>query len=242
MTDWQEQQRRIRRARKLAKQLGVRLSNLRGLDGSGDGGWVLAVPRSFDEVEAELLVRMRQREHVQDHTYTRAYPPVRTDMEEIENGDGEVVPVQYISVNTCRQCGAMVHDEAAHNSWHTWMRSLHGWMARHRHDHVTSPTPANERDQSPLRRLQDDGSNRQSLRQSLRQARKEGRIEVVPESAAETVAIRRSRVQQALTSLGTNTSPAKLAQHLHMDVWEVREHLRALEITGLNTVAPKEDQ
>jgi hypothetical protein len=37
--------------------------------------WVLAVPRSFDEVEAELPERMRQREHFQDHTYTRAYPP-----------------------------------------------------------------------------------------------------------------------------------------------------------------------
>jgi hypothetical protein len=121
----------------------------------------------------------------------------------------------------------MVHDQAAHNSWHTWMRSLHGWMARHRHDQVTSPTSANERDQSPLRRLLDQGSKRQP--------RKEGRIEVVPESATETVAIRRSRVQQALTSLGTNRSPAKLAQHLHMDVWEVREHLRALEITGLST-------
>lgn len=234
---WRHKERRIRQARDMAGKLGLRLSNLRSVDNTHADLWVLAVPRSFDDVEAELLERMRQREHFQDHTYTRAYPQVWTDMEYIENGDGESVPVQYISVNTCRQCGAIVHDQAAHNSWHTWMRSLHGWMARHRHDQLTSPASANELDQSPLRRL-DQGSNRQSIRQP----RNEGCIEVVPESATETVAVRRSRVQQALTSLGTNTSPAKLAQHLHMDVWEVREHLRALEITGLNTVAPKEDR
>ena len=149
---WRHKQRRIRQARDMAGKLGLRLSNLRSVDNTHGDLWVLAVPRSFDDEEAELLERMRQREHFQG-TYTRAHPPVWTDMEYIENGNGESVPVRCISVNTCRQCGAMVHDQAAHNSWHTWMRSLHGWMARHRHDQLTSPTSANERDQSPLCRL-----------------------------------------------------------------------------------------
>ena len=102
MTDWQEQQRRIRRARKMAKQLGLRISNLRSLNGTGADLWVLAEPRSFDEVEAELMERMRERQSFQDHSYAKAYPPVWTDMEPIENRDGESVPVQYISVDICR--------------------------------------------------------------------------------------------------------------------------------------------
>src|SRR5262249_11051693 len=153
--------RRIRRARRLAKQLGLRLSNLRGLDGGGDGGWVLAEPRSFDEVEAELMERMRERQNFQDHTYAKAYPPVLADMVPVENGDGESVPVQYISVDICRQCGTMVHDQLAHNSWHSWMLSLCRWMGTYRHDR-----PVNEGQSALQEREQRLG------RQSKRRPRK----------------------------------------------------------------------
>jgi hypothetical protein len=61
-------ERRIRQARCMARKLGLRLSNLRSVNNVHADLWVLAVPRSFDEVEAELLERMRQREHFQDQT------------------------------------------------------------------------------------------------------------------------------------------------------------------------------
>jgi hypothetical protein len=57
MIYYRERQRRIRRARKIAKQLGLRLTNLRSLNGTGSDIWALVEERSFNDVEAELLER-----------------------------------------------------------------------------------------------------------------------------------------------------------------------------------------
>ena len=229
-TNWREQERRIREARSMASRLGLRISNLRAPHGGHADLWVLAEPRSFDDVEAELLERMRQRKNFERHTYQTTHSPVHIDMEYVEDGDGECVPVQYVTVDVCRRCGAQVHDQAMHDAWHIWMQSLHKWMGDHQHDQTTPQNDFNR-----LRQRLGEKSNQQPLGN-------EGSVEVVPERATETVARRRWRVQDALKSLGATTSPAKLARHLHMDAWEVREHLRALEVTGLNTVAPKEDR
>jgi hypothetical protein len=216
---WRHKQRRIRQARDMAGKLGLRLSNLRSVDNTHADLWVLAVPRSFDDVEAELLERMRQREHFQDHTYTRAYPPVWTDMEYIENGDGESVPVQYISVNTCRQCGAMVHDQLAHNSWHSWMLSLREWMGKHQHNQVTPAQPAS-RPRNPRRHCERPGAFPEL-------------IDRIDDYASEEATLaRREQAREALETLGPNTSLPQLAQHLHIDVWEVRTHLQALAGAG----------
>lgn len=104
-------------------------------------------------------------------------------------------------------------------------------MGDHRHDQTTPQNDFNR-----LRQRLGEKSSQQLVGN-------EGSVEVVPERATETVARRRWRVQDALKSLGATTSPAKVARHLHMDVWEVREHLRALEVTELNVInQPEEDQ
>jgi hypothetical protein len=228
---WQEDQRRIRRARKMAKQLGLRISNLRSLDGTGADLWVLAEPRSFDEVEAELLTRMWDRQHFNDNPYIPMSCEVWTDMETIENGDGESVPVQYISVNVCQQCGAVVRERWVHNSWHLWMRSLREWMANHAHFQTSTPTPQ-ERD-GPRRSHPDFSEVPSELEEPPRNTDLPSLIERINAHANEPdVLERRSRVREALTTLGPDATAAKLARHLHMDVWEVREHLRALNKKG----------
>ena len=48
--------------------------------------------------------------------------------------------------------------------------------------------------------------------------------------------IRCARVRDEVKATGPNTPPAELARRLHMDVWEVRRHLRTL---GYNAKPPE---
>ena len=54
--DFRDIERRIRRARKLARQFGLRLTQRQDRRG-GDDFWMLGPPRTFEDIEAELLAR-----------------------------------------------------------------------------------------------------------------------------------------------------------------------------------------
>lgn len=57
-----------------------------------------------------------------------------------------------------------------------------------------------------------------------------------PKKTAPDDQIRCARVRDEVRATGPNTPPAQLAQRLHMDVWEVRQHLRTL---GYNAKPPQ---
>jgi hypothetical protein len=63
---------RIRRARKTAELLGLRLSNLRSRQGTWADIWVLTPERTFDEVEAELYRIAKAAADARDAAYARS--------------------------------------------------------------------------------------------------------------------------------------------------------------------------
>ncbi len=150
-------EKRIRQARKLARKYGLRLS-LRYDTSGGDDFWLLGPPRSFEDIEFELLTRER--------------------IEREQQANAEARKQRSGSAKQLREK----------------LREFE--------------PPARRRPSEPV-------TDVPSL------------IQRIDKHASEEMA-RRAIVLEALTEMGQDTPDFELAQLLHMDVWEVREHLRIL--------------